>query len=139
MDPHPGPGEATGRRSPPVEAVDLDPANRPGVPRERDPRPWPNSRPQPARMRGEPATPRHGRPGKPMTPVFSTANPPRGLSGLIRRAAYRLPDHYTNHWLLLLLADRVQSWTRRARNAALVVVPAAAIVLALRRWAAART
>ena len=27
-----------------------------------------------------------------LTPVFGTAQPPRGLSGVLRRAAYGIPD-----------------------------------------------
>src|SRR5690606_6810186 len=41
------------------------------------------------------------------TPVFGTAQPPHGVSGALRRAAYRLPERRARHWLLLLLADRV--------------------------------
>jgi hypothetical protein len=41
------------------------------------------------------------------TPVFSTALPPRGLSGALRRVAYRIPDHRVTHWILLMVADRV--------------------------------
>jgi len=39
--------------------------------------------------------------------VRSSVLPPRGLSGLVRRAAYRVPDHRPRHWMLLLLADRI--------------------------------
>jgi hypothetical protein len=124
----------TGRGGrPPVEPVDLDRSRRPGVPKERRPEPWPNSRPEPARMRAPPSVPRHGRPGKPMPPVYGTAVPLRGLSGAVRRAAYRLPDHTVNHWLLLLLGDRVQSWELRARRGLLVVAPLAAVALLWRR------
>jgi len=42
-----------------------------------------------------------------LTPVFGTSLPPRRLSGLMRRAAYKIPGHHTAHWLTLLLADRV--------------------------------
>ena len=42
-----------------------------------------------------------------LTPVFGTAQPPRGVSGILRRLAYRVPTHYRRHWLLLMLADRV--------------------------------
>src|SRR6266545_2261796 len=122
---------------PPVEAVDLDPANRPGVPKERAPEPWPNSRPEPKRMTARPATPRHGRPNKPMPPVYGTAVPPRGVSGAIRRMAYRLPDHYVNHWMLLLVADRVQSWGLRARRVMTFALPVAALALLARRFARA--
>jgi hypothetical protein len=52
-----------------------------------------------------------------MPPVFGTAEPPAGLSGLVRRWAYRYPDHCPRHWLLLLLGDRIDSWTHRARRA----------------------
>ena len=44
-----------------------------------------------------------------LTPVFSTALPPKGLSGVLRRKAYALPEHYVSHVALLLLADRVDS------------------------------
>jgi hypothetical protein len=42
-----------------------------------------------------------------LTPVFGTTCPPRGLSGLIRRYAYRFSEGRTLHWTLLMLADRV--------------------------------
>jgi hypothetical protein len=42
-----------------------------------------------------------------LTPVFGTAQPPRGPSGVLRRAAYRIPEHRALHWLLLVVADRV--------------------------------
>jgi hypothetical protein len=32
---------------------------------------------------------------------------PRGLSGLVRRAAYRVPEHRTARWALLLAGDRL--------------------------------
>jgi hypothetical protein len=39
--------------------------------------------------------------------VRSSAVPPSGLSGFLRRVAYRIPDHEPRHWLLLMLADRL--------------------------------
>ena len=39
--------------------------------------------------------------------VFGTASPPSGLSGMIRRFAFRYSENEYNHWLPLLLADRV--------------------------------
>ncbi len=42
-----------------------------------------------------------------LTPTFSTAVPPRGLSGVLRRVAYGIPEHLVRHVMLLLLADRV--------------------------------
>ena len=135
-------GQRIGRS--PVEAVDLDPARRPGVPAERPPQPWPNARFPVARMRGRPSSvPRHGRPGKTMPPVYGTAVPLRGLSGIIRRAAYRLPDHATMHWLLLMLGDRVDSWGTRAWRAVGIVTPFALVGLVASRvlrprWSPAR-
>lgn len=121
--------EPTTSPGPSGPAPDLDRARRPGVPKERPPEAWPNSRFPPARMQGRPSAPRHGRPGKPMPPVFGTAVPPRGLSGLVRRAAYRQPDHVMRHWTLLLLADRVESWTTRTRRVLGVALPVAVLAL----------
>jgi hypothetical protein len=112
--------------------VDLDPARRPGVPRERAPAPWPNTRFPPARMQVPPSSPKHNRPGKPMPPVYGTAVPPHGLSGAIRKAAYRYPDHFMRHWTLLLFADRVDSWGTRAGKLLRVVAPLAAVALVAR-------
>lgn len=42
-----------------------------------------------------------------ITPIYSSAVPPRGLSGAMRRLAYRHPDYLTRRWMLLLLADRI--------------------------------
>jgi hypothetical protein len=42
-----------------------------------------------------------------LTPVFGTAIPPRGLSGVLRKVAYEIPEHLVRHVMLLLLADRV--------------------------------
>jgi hypothetical protein len=118
---------------PPVEAVDRDRAQRPGVPKERPPQPWPNARPHPARMSAPPSVPTHGRPNKQLPPVYSTAVPPRGLNGLIRRAAYRIPDHRASHWLVLMLADRVQAVGRQGTIALWFVLPALAVAVVGRR------
>ena len=39
--------------------------------------------------------------------VFGTASPPSGLSGAIRRYAFKYSENHYGHWLPLLLADRV--------------------------------
>ena len=39
--------------------------------------------------------------------VFGTAVPPRGVSGLIRRAAFRWSESNWLHWLMLMGADRI--------------------------------
>jgi hypothetical protein len=45
------------------------------------------------------------RPG--VTAVFGTSTPPSGLSGAIRRFAFRFSEGSWGHWLPLILADRV--------------------------------
>jgi hypothetical protein len=124
--------ELAGGRGGPDAGVDLDPARRPGVPRERKPEPWPNSRPegQITHMTARPSAPKHHRRGKPMPPVYGTAVPLSGLSGLIRRAAYRYPDHMMRHWTMLLFADRVDAWGHRAWKISKVAGPAALLLLA---------
>lgn len=39
--------------------------------------------------------------------VFGTPSPPSGLSGGVRRAAFRYSESQWAHWLLLILADRI--------------------------------
>jgi hypothetical protein len=87
--------------------VDLDPKDRPAVPKEkfnpegtgahwhfpeRQPELWPRER-----------SPEH----KFLTPVFGTSCPPKGLSGVIRKYAYKYSEGQLSHWLLLIGADRV--------------------------------
>jgi hypothetical protein len=91
--------------------VDRDPKDRPSVPKlkyqedltgahwefpERQPEKWPRERSIEHTI---------------LPPVFGTAQPPRGLSGAIRRFSYaRYSEGRTAHWLLLILADRVDAW-----------------------------
>ena len=42
-----------------------------------------------------------------VTAVFGTSTPPSGLSGNIRRFAFKYSEGSWNHWLPLILADRV--------------------------------
>jgi hypothetical protein len=39
--------------------------------------------------------------------VFGTAMPPSGLSGMIRRLAFKQSENEYGHWLPLILADRI--------------------------------
>ena len=80
------------------------------------------------------------RPG--ITPVFGTSVPPSGLSGWIRRRAFRRSESDLRHWMLLLLADRVNvaeglvddvRRSPRARAAAFGVAGAALALWMLRR------
>jgi hypothetical protein len=87
--------------------ADLDRKDRPAVPMEHMPprfiNPQPGQPVQQAQTVEVFCSPE--RPG--ITPVFGTAQPPRGLSGMIRRAAYKLTENDIRHWLMLLVADRV--------------------------------
>ncbi|WP_240347800.1 hypothetical protein [Longitalea arenae] len=45
------------------------------------------------------------RPG--LSRVFGTSTPPAGLSGLIRKQAFKYSEGQAAHWMMLMLADRV--------------------------------
>jgi hypothetical protein len=52
-----------------------------------------------------------------VTPVFGTAQPLHGPSGLIRRLAYRrFSEGRLAHWLLLIAGDRVDAWGSHLRS-----------------------
>lgn len=40
--------------------------------------------------------------------TFGTPNPPTGISGMIRREAFKYSENSYGHWVPLMLADRVQ-------------------------------
>jgi hypothetical protein len=42
-----------------------------------------------------------------LTAVFGTSTPPTGLSGMLRRFAFKYSESNYGHWLPLMLADRV--------------------------------
>src|SRR4051794_5275003 len=88
--------------------ADLDPADRPSVPREQDLSDllgahWHFPECQ-AERRPRERSIEHAA----LTPVFGTTCPTRGLSGAIRRHAYRrYSEGRAAHWLLLVAADRI--------------------------------
>lgn len=41
--------------------------------------------------------------------VFGTSSPPSGLSGHLRRFAFRFSEGHAGHWMTLILADRVNA------------------------------
>jgi hypothetical protein len=104
----PVPDTAELRARIPGWGADLDKEDRPSVPKlkavdtgarwdfpERQPENWPRERSVEHRF---------------LTPVFGTAQPPRGLAGVIRKFAYaRYSEGRAAHWLILLLADRVDA------------------------------
>jgi hypothetical protein len=99
--------------------ADLDPADRPSVPKERLDLPatgahwdFPERQPetQPRERSIEHAF---------LTPVFGTTAPLRGLSGVVRRFAYsRYSEARAAHWLLLLAADRIDAQESHLRSLA---------------------
>jgi hypothetical protein len=86
--------------------ADLDPAMRPAVPMEKpsnvtslrgDVKDW-----------QQPDVKIHQSIEQPsLTPTFGTTCPPRGLSGKLRDYAYSKSESEMQHWLTLMLADRV--------------------------------
>ena len=90
--------------------ADLDPQDRPSYPKlqfqedltgahrefpDRQPEKWPRERSIEHKF---------------LTPVFGTAQPPKGLSGALRKFSYaRYSEGRAAHWLLLMLADRVDA------------------------------
>ncbi|HYD17262.1 MAG TPA: hypothetical protein VEF76_02140 [Patescibacteria group bacterium] len=42
-----------------------------------------------------------------LSAVYGTAVPPSGLSGVLRRIAFRRSEGQWSHWLILLMADRI--------------------------------
>ena len=90
-------------------AIDAPLERRPGVPAKRPPQPvgdahW--TRPP----RQEPHTTILKDPSRAeLTATFGTSPAPHGLSGLLRRVAYGLPDYRIRRWMLLITADRVDA------------------------------
>lgn len=87
--------------------VDLNPENRPAVPKEKsasrdiDVYYTPYERQIPRIKIHKSPEHRH------LTVTFGTSCPPKGLSGLLRDLAYKFSEGRMSHWLILLAADRV--------------------------------
>jgi hypothetical protein len=95
--------------------ADLDPKDRPAFPREqfletgahwefpeRQEEKWPRERSIEHKF---------------LTPVFGTSAPPKGVSGVIRKFAYReYSEGRAAHWLLLIAADRVDAIESHVRS-----------------------
>jgi hypothetical protein len=88
--------------------ADLDHADRPAYPMERTPPRldppvrWSTPEVQPQNVEVLKSTERPS-----MTPVFGSGQPPRGVSGQVRRYAFGYSENDLRHWLLLLAADRI--------------------------------
>lgn len=106
------------RHTVPGWGADLDPADRPALPRERfdldaTGAHWSLPEQQEQRWRRERSL-EHLR----ITPVFGTSCPPKGLSGAVRRYAYaRYSEARAAHWLLLMLGDRIDVVESRVQAA----------------------
>lgn len=114
-----------------IPGAGIDLHDRPGVPMETEPRPvghahWQEPERQKPQVR---VLKRAGL--ERLTPVISNAIPPRGLSGIIRRAAYRIPEHRMSHWLLLLAGDRIDVLEHRLTRSIPLSVSVAAVALGL--------
>ncbi|WP_296952553.1 hypothetical protein [uncultured Massilia sp.] len=88
--------------------ADLDRKNRPGVPMERTPPRFIHQHEGKLPQQEEHvevlvSTERDNA----ITPIFGTAQPPKGLSGMLRRLAFKWSENDMRHWLILLAADRV--------------------------------
>jgi hypothetical protein len=96
--------------------ADLDPADRPSYPKLQYPADtgahWDFPERQPEKEPRERSI-EHAF----VTPVFGTAQPLKGLSGAIRRLAYRrFSEGRLAHWLLLIVGDRVDAWGHHLRS-----------------------
>lgn len=95
--------------------ADLDPADRPSVPRERF-APTGAHWHLPERQ-GDPTDRERSIEHLMLTPVYGTAQPLSGLSGAIKRLAYaRYSEARAAHWLLLILGDRVDATGAHVRS-----------------------
>lgn len=97
--------------------ADLDPKDRPSYPREvYDPAGtgahWDYPEEQQSGREGRERSIEHGQ----LTPVFGTSAPLHGVSGRIRRYAYRYSEGRAAHWLILIGADRVDAWGAHLRS-----------------------
>jgi hypothetical protein len=88
--------------------VDADPRNEPTYPMrkrvagEHDGYTWPRPAQQPVDIEVL-----HSNERPTVSATFGTSTPPSGLSGIIRRIAFKYSESSYGHWLPLMLADRV--------------------------------
>ena len=97
--------------------ADLDPSDRPAVPREHfDPGATGAHWDFPERQ-AEKVPRERSIEHKFLPPVFGTSSPPKGLSGVLRRYAYaKYSEGQAAHWLILLGSDRVDAVESHLRS-----------------------
>jgi len=66
-----------------------------------------------------------------LSAVFGNASPPSGLSGVIRRYAFKHSEDRYRHWIPLIIADRVNAWEGIIADLRNGVIPN---ILAERGW-----
>jgi hypothetical protein len=86
---------------------DLDPATRPGVPRDKAPEIGPDNLYIDITAQVPPHRIHKSTEHAQLTPVFGTSCPPHGLSGRLRDAGYKYSEGRLVRWMTLMLADRV--------------------------------
>ncbi|HUQ10130.1 MAG TPA: hypothetical protein VM146_07415 [Steroidobacteraceae bacterium] len=86
---------------------DLDPAARPGVPRDGAPGIGPENLYIDVTAQVPPHRIHKSTEHAQLTPVFGTACPPHGASGRLRDMGYRYSEGRLARWMTLLVADRV--------------------------------
>src|SRR5690349_8984862 len=86
--------------------ADLDRKDRPAYPKERTP-PRLQTVPSIGPLQRQTVEVFHSNERPQLTPVFGSSVPPSGLSGRLRAWAFKFSENDIRHWLLLLLADRI--------------------------------
>ncbi|MEO5659369.1 MAG: hypothetical protein ABIQ90_06175, partial [Polaromonas sp.] len=87
--------------------ADLDHAMRPAYPMERMPPRLPGDHSHPPVQQAQTVEILQSIERPSITPIFGTPQPPSGLSGMLRRAAFGYSESDLRHWMILLFADRV--------------------------------
>jgi hypothetical protein len=97
--------------------ADLDPKDRPSVPQLQFQHDLTGARWEFPERQPEKVPRERSIEHKFLTPVFGTAQPLAGFSGVIRRFSYaRYSEGRLAHWLLLVLADRVDAWENHLKS-----------------------
>lgn len=95
--------------------ADLDPGMRPSVPKERTDLVTGAHWDFPERQQEKQPRERSIEHGM-LPPVFGTSVPLKGVSGAMRRYAYRYSEARAAHWLILIAADRVDAGGSHLRS-----------------------
>lgn len=97
--------------------ADLDPKDRPAVPRERFDVDATGAHWDFPERQAEKVPRERSVEHKFLTPVFGTSTPLKGLSGILRKYAYaKYSEGQAAHWLILLASDRVDAVESHLRS-----------------------